>query len=334
MIDLRTVTPAPSSVPVTVRAYSNATRVADEMTVEIAVTDTPAPPRDVIAINVVNLSIPPIQLDPAESDLMVPELELRVYMGDDDLRSRNSVELSVLDADGRTIHRDDRAGAWAGGSLQTVTLRFSSPVPLSSLHRLVFEADPNGTWGIATNQYDNWTIDRVEAFAGGRMLVREDGTPWHRFTNKHRFRALQLHPGDPAAPVSELGLSIYTADDDVRGGSRVFAQAFGRNGRALSYRILLTTGGAGWEEESHRVVPLPLRAAVPTRDIGRIVIEHESVRSGPFDGDDNWDLGMVEVLSAFTPGLRDGAWSVLHTAQDTPLHRFEGDDRRLEIRFD
>ncbi|MEM1054186.1 MAG: hypothetical protein AAGI52_01565 [Bacteroidota bacterium] len=337
VIDLRGVTPTPLSIPVTVRAYSNATRIADEETVEIAVADAPTPPADppqeVIAINVVDLSIPPIQINPV-ADPMISEIELRVFMGDDDLRGKNNVEVYVLDAAGRTVYRDERDGEWPAGSIRTETLHLPSAVPLSSLHRLVFEADPNGTWGIATNQYDNWNIDRVEVFAGSQMLAREDGAPWHRFTNKHRFRALQLRPPDLAAPVRELGLSIYTADDDMRGGSRVFAQAFGRDGRTLSDRVLLTTGGAGWGEESHRIVPLLLRAAVPARDIGRIVLEHESVRSGPFDGDDDWDLGMIEVLSAFTPGLRNGAWSILHTAQGEPLHRFEGDDRRFEVRLD
>lgn len=326
-INLQRVSPAPTSVRVTVRAYANATTVADETTVEIPVESAARSTPISVAATTVRVEIPPIR------EPTISSLDVRIHMGHDDLRFSQSVYVDVMDPEGRVLK--SRLGSdWPSGSLQTVSVMFDEPIPASRIHRVVFKSR-GGVYGIATNTYDNFDFERIDLVSDGRVLASRQGTPWNRFTGQHPDRPLQVRAPNPNESVRELGLSILTGEDDVRGSSHVTAQAFGRDGRALSDLVRLTSGGAGWDGGSHRIVPLPLRGDVPIHEIGSIVIEHESVQRNPFDSADNWDLQMVEVLSAYTATLREGAWSVLHTAQGAPrLHRFDGDHRRLEIRLD
>lgn len=129
----------------------------------------------------------------------------------------------------------------------------------------------------------------------------------------------------------------------MRGGGRVTARVFDRSGRPLSDDVALATGNASWDEDGLVIAPVPLRQAVAVGEIGSVVLQHQSVQSGPFDTPDNWEVAMVEVLSGRpdallrsdrhgTPEFMHTRYSILHTATGSPiLHRFSEGNRQLRL---
>ncbi|MEL6612617.1 MAG: hypothetical protein AAFQ53_11025 [Bacteroidota bacterium] len=327
-----------------VRAYSNATTLADETTVDIPVRSTGAVVYQ--AATEVNVTIPPIA-EPTTSSLSV-----RLVTGRDDLRRGGVIYFHVLDPEGNVLTngRLIRQSVITRAPLQpgeerTVTIPLVRAVPLSSIHRIAIVGDlAEGIVVDHQDHHDNWDLEAMEITAAGRTLLDARGTPLVRFTEKVRSHVFQIAPPSRTQTTSALGVLILNGSDGMRGGGRVTAQAFDRSGSPLSRAVLLTSGGASWDEDAFVIAPVPLNRAVAVQEIGSVVIEHESVQSGPFDSSDDWDVARVQILSARPSSLLRSRWAdsgaplwerpaaILHTASGDPvLHRFSDGSRELRL---
>lgn len=299
----------------------------------------PSPPSTVPAS--VEMRTEMIASIPAIAEQEVSEVTLRITTGSDDRRQGTIVFASVFDMDGTKITTSNGivrgsfviasrdTPTWASGSVQTVRVPLLEPIAPSDIDRLelVLATGPD----YRPFGSDQWDVNRVEVEAGGNEVGRVEGAPFHRFNHEGRERTIQLHPPDPGRRINVVKVVLNTGGDDKRAASHVRFQAFDREGHPLN--------AAPYENHWITTDPLPtwsskatswyLDRPVSAREVGTIVIEHESVRTGPFDQADDWTLSGLDVLLYSGSDAEPATERVTATASGTPLYRFSGDRRRF-----
>ncbi|MEM1054185.1 MAG: hypothetical protein AAGI52_01560 [Bacteroidota bacterium] len=272
----------------------------------------------------------------------VSEVTVRVTTGNDDRAQGTVVFLRLLDSDGEplTVSPYGSAGSatlatrdtpgWASGHTETVTVPLADPVAPSAIHRAVLSASPEpGRLGGT----DQWEVKRVEVAAAGQVLRRHEGSPLHRFSVHNRERVLQLATPSLDREVNLVRLVLHTGQDDKRERGPVRFQVFDRDGQPLNETFenltLSTAHLASWTSQG---VSMYI-SRVAASEIGSIIITHESVRNGPFDTADDWDLVGVDVLFLRGDRQTEAHHSIHHTAMGAPLHRFTEADRRFVLRL-
>lgn len=297
----------------------------------------PEPPAPLELRMEVQMEIPPIV------EATVSALTFRIATGADDRRQGTVVFAKAYDVDGALLTTANGivpgsavlatldAPSWASGSVREVEAALLHPVAPSQIDRVELSASP----GYRLGGTDQWDVTRVEVLAGGRALGSVQGVPFHRFTTQSRDRTLQLRPPDLGRPVNLVEVVLHTGGDDKRAQSHVRVQALDRNGEPLNAtpfenHWVTTQALPPW---SSRSIGGYLDRSVRAQEIGSIVIEHESVQTGPFDNADDWTLSGVDVLlyqGSSTSPERDRVQVV---ATGAPLYRFEGANRRFVLRL-
>lgn len=122
-----------------------------------------------------------------------------------------------------------------------------------------------------------------------------------------------------AAKYDQIEFVIVTADDDLRGNSSATATLEALNGTKLQVVTLKTEKEHAWDNNSSHSVKAELKPPLDPSEIDHIVIRLTS-HNGPFETDDNWNVGGVTVLLS-----NKGAGPVsLLQAEGTPLVRLTG----------
>lgn len=274
----------------------------------------------------------------------VSEVALRIVTGSDDRRPNTRVCVSILPKVGSSPLTGDAASScvfiaswgeptWASGQAKEFTIPLRAPTEVDRIGRALIRVWPDaGTTGT-----DNWDVDLVEVRAAGQLIGVARGRPFHRFGPGHpETRVVQIQAVEPDDPVEFVELLLFSGDDGVRAGSQVRFRVLDREGRPLTAQIedprLTREGLPSWRAS---FVSIPVSRTTADR-IGSVEIIHESVRSGLLDGDDDWTLTAAEVTFSTERAVVPQQWMqsrVARTSSGTPLHRFEGANRRFVLRI-
>jgi hypothetical protein len=240
----------------------------------------------------------------AETDrsAIVPELQLNILTGGDDLRGGSVAYAEIRLRNGIVLPKVNlnNGNGWGGNSNNTASLPLPAGTRLGTLDGASVTISHDGAPRNFPDGYDNWNVERVSVAtpricSTGIPVISGAGAPWMRFTGGQTFKTVPFRIPSSArnATPSELGLEIVTGGDDLRGGSVAYAEIRLRNGTVLP-KINLN-GGAGWGGNSTNSVSIPLPAGTKLGNLSSLTLSQDGAPRNFPDGYDNWNVDRVSV---------------------------------------
>lgn len=248
------------------------------------------------------------------------EVLLVMATGEDDLRGGNDNVHAILKigAQERRFNNVNRGKRWISNTTNIVSLPLPESVAFASITGLRLETTFGGGVG-----GDNWdlkslTVESSDRNGRQRMFSRS-GSPLVRFTGDKKNETWAF-----GAALSELVVTFFTGDDDLRGGNdNVHFVLRLSNGQERPFRNV--NGGRKWADRSSTTVHLPVPADIAVSAMSGFRIE---TTFGGGMGGDNWNLNGVDVVAKTATGD-----TCLHSVRGGPLKRFTGSDKTLTAAF-
>jgi hypothetical protein len=135
----------------------------------------------------------------------------------------------------------------------------------------------------------------------------------------------QVPPAIPDNP-KEIVVTFVTGDDDLRGGNdNVNVIVICRNSAGIDYQLRFdnVNNGKRWINKSSQTIARQLPDNYKREEI--VAFRIETTFSGGTNGD-NWNLNKIIIQDRL-----NGTLHTLYTKEGTPMNRFTGDLKWLEI---
>lgn len=273
-------------------------------------------------------------------------LNLRITTGKDDLRGGNDnldVEVHFANGDMQTATNVNKGANWPNHSVNMVGIHLNHAVAPSQIRqiRLVHSAQGgykipsaakigetaipvigpalsqiNTTEGIQTE--DNWDMAQLQAFGlGNGTNVPIASFGFHRFTGSNPSLDINAQPGaacPEANQVTQITLTLWTADDDLCGGNDNLNVTI-HFADGTSQAEANVNHSKNWPNGSTRGADILLNRPVTIDQIRGITLATTFI-GGP--GGNNWKMASMQA-DAF---LADGTY---HTIAKSGFHRFSAD---------
>ncbi len=265
-----------------------------------------------------SFSNPPlVENSPISTDGLVREILLEVRTGGDDLRGgKDNLNVTVFFKGGKsqTFSNVNKSARWIGNYTETVPLRLTTPVPVSSIASIKLTTTFGGGIG-----GDNWNMDVLRLIANDLELVSKSGTPLYRFTGSAKEYSVATTFNEAAdGKIRELIFEISTGGDDLRGGNdNLNVTVVYRDGSKFTKDNI--NKSSGWGGGSYVVVNVPLNKFVPVADIRSVVL---TTTFGGGMGGDNWNMDRLRICAR-----GGGVYKEIFLKEGTPVKRFTGSDK-------
>ncbi len=137
----------------------------------------------------------------------------------------------------------------------------------------------------------------------------------------------------PVWGIDELQVTVYTGDDDLRGGAGFRLVLERRDGTRLISPYL--NCGESTPRSKHcerlrdrtaKTFDWNVNGQASLDDVWRIIVQFRGPGLPPFESGDNWNLNRLEIVAVYRPA---GDGREIHTVYDStarPLYRFKEDD--------
>ena len=238
----------------------------------------------------------------ADGMAVVPNLQLNITTGGDDLREGSVAYAEIRLADGRTLPKANlnSGSSWGNGSGNSVSVSLPEGIKLQDLNNAMLTISQDGAPRRALDGYDNWNLEAIgvttpRICSGGIAISSSSARV--RFTGAKTFVNVPFRV--PAAvreaTPDSLGLTIATGGDDLREGSVAYAEIRLRDGSTLP-KVNLNSGSA-WGNGSSNSVSLPL-AGKRLGDLASLTLSHDGASRRFPDGYDNWNVDAVGVKTS------------------------------------